>query len=186
MNQRKSRTHVKSSTPISITIPKPVWVGLGAILIIVVAVLFWPTSTANPSDLQGGHTIHTEPLDSTKQSTLIRRNGSSQKTPPKAVSVRQPQIEILNGCGVSGIANQFKAFFRSQKVDVIAVGNYSDFNQPKTFLILHSGRHETLCNELAKKLNVTIIKRDIQAVPTQEMTLVIGQDYGALNMKVRE
>lgn len=99
--------------------------------------------------------------------------------------VRLPQIEIQNGCGIEGIAGKFKPVLMKANIDVIATGNYKDFSQKKSFLIVHDRASIKLAESIALKLGLTKkdIKEDIQKSPLNELTLVLGTDFGKLNTK---
>lgn len=96
--------------------------------------------------------------------------------------VRKVQVEILNGCGTPKITGLFKEFFKRQDIDIIGAANYKDFNQQKSFILYHSDDVKTLAEELAEELNISeqFVKRSIAAMPTHELTLVLGFDYAKL------
>ena len=45
------------------------------------------------------------------------------------------QLEVLNGCGISGIANQYTSVLRSNGFDVVETGNFDHFNLEETIVI---------------------------------------------------
>ncbi len=88
------------------------------------------------------------------------------------------QAEVLNGCGVSGLADIFKDYLRAKKIDVVSTGNYQNFDVLNTFIIDRIGdRKKALyVAELlgVKPENViTRINRDYFL----DMSIVIGKDY---------
>lgn len=105
-------------------------------------------------------------------------------TPHK--SLRLPQVEILNGCGVSSITGVFIPFFKSNQIDVIATGNYSDFKQQTSFILYHSESVANTARELAKRLSISDVRAAVMKIPTHELTLVLGADYGTLTHKVTQ
>ena len=72
--------------------------------------------------------------------------------PPEPVPVQNQvekvlQIEVLNGCGVSGIAAKFTEFLRDAGFDVVKTDNYKEndrdkFNMPRTVVIDRRGVKE--------------------------------------------
>jgi hypothetical protein len=47
-------------------------------------------------------------------------NSSSKIEKPSEII----QVEVLNGCGVTGVADRFTDFLRSEKFDVVKTDNY--------------------------------------------------------------
>ena len=45
------------------------------------------------------------------------------------------QVEVRNGCGVSGLAEGMRHFLRQEGFDVVEVGNHTSFNQAKTIVV---------------------------------------------------
>ena len=88
------------------------------------------------------------------------------------------QAEVLNGCGISGLADIFKDYLRSKKIDVVSTGNYENFDVMETFVIDRIGdrrKAEYVAGLLGiKKKNViTRINRDYFL----DLSIVIGKDY---------
>ncbi|MEX2364030.1 MAG: LytR C-terminal domain-containing protein, partial [Balneolaceae bacterium] len=49
------------------------------------------------------------------------------------------QIEVLNGCGISGIANSYTGILRTNGFDVVETGNFETFDIQETIVISRSG-----------------------------------------------
>ena len=88
------------------------------------------------------------------------------------------QVEVLNGCGVPGIADQFTDLLRTKKFDVVSTGNYRTFNIDDSIIIDRNG------NIKHAKLLAEAIGIDKKHVIEQEnkdyfldVTLIIGKDY---------
>lgn len=96
-------------------------------------------------------------------------------------------VEVQNGCGVPGIANQFSEIFKRNHCDVRLVGNAlvgdtPDFSYKKTVLIDRGKRKKSEIRQLQealglKKGNVLEIKN--ADYPT-DVTLIVGSDYEKL------
>ena len=88
------------------------------------------------------------------------------------------QVEVLNGCGVSGIADRFTDFLRENGVDVVYTGNYIQFDIDETIVIDRIGNRAN-SNFVAELLNVrqgnsiTQINNDYFV----DVTIIIGRDY---------
>lgn len=91
------------------------------------------------------------------------------------------QIEVLNGCGVAGVADKFTNFLRVNKFDVIQSGNYSSFDVDKSMVIDRMGN---MANAEKAALMLGIKKEYvIQQINKNyflDVTLVIGKDYNQL------
>ena len=120
-----------------------------------------------------------------EQTDKAKNNQEAVKVEPIKERVRLPQIEILNGCGISSITGLFRPFFKKHNVDVISTGNFKDFKQQKSFIIVHSEIHKKKVEKLAEELGIKEkqIKYEIEANPLQEFTLVLGADFTKLHYK---
>ena len=96
----------------------------------------------------------------------------------------QLTVEILNGCGVPGVAAKVENYLRHQSCDVVATGNYQTYDVGKTFLIdrQHSGM--VFANEVAQKLKLPLNSHTVVPMMSPErqvqVTVVIGKDYKKL------
>lgn len=91
------------------------------------------------------------------------------------------QIEVLNGCGVAGVADKFTAYLRSNRFDVIQAGNYSSFDVDKSMVIDRIGNMANAEKAAAmlgiKKENII---QQINKNYFLDVTFVIGKDYNQL------
>lgn len=109
-----------------------------------------------------------------EENTPIDNNG--------AIASEIIQVEILNGCGVSGVADRFKDYLRKEGFDVVNVDNYIQFDVEETMVIDRIGN---IAN--AKKV-ASSLKTKTDAVFPQlnddyfvDVTIVIGRDYHKLS-----
>jgi len=91
------------------------------------------------------------------------------------------QVEVLNGCGVSGLAERFTDFLRNRKIDVVSMGNYKSFEIDKSFVIDRIGNLSN-AYKVAELLN---IKKEnvIQQINEEyflDVSIVIGRDFNEL------
>jgi len=88
------------------------------------------------------------------------------------------QVEVLNGCGVSGVAEKLTDYLRTNNIDVVNLGNYRSFEIENSIII---GRNEKIHN--AKKV-AAIVGLDEQNIIQQinpdyllDVTFILGKDY---------
>lgn len=88
------------------------------------------------------------------------------------------QVEVLNGCGVTGIGDGLTDVLRSKGIDVVKTGNYRSFDVDNTFIVDRTGKIET-AEGVADSLNLD--KRFIITEKNKslflDLTIVIGKDY---------
>lgn len=91
------------------------------------------------------------------------------------------QVEVRNGCGISGLAAETTMFLRRHGFDVVEVGDYSSFEEAHSKVIDRVGDLES-----AKKVaNVLGIPEDrvVQEIRLDyylDASVVIGKDYETL------
>lgn len=93
------------------------------------------------------------------------------------------QMEVLNGVGISGLANQFTGALRQFGFDVVETGNYDHFDVPNTLIISRSGKMEN-ARRVARAIGVEDQYILMEEAPEfyLDVTLVIGSDYEQLNL----
>lgn len=103
-------------------------------------------------------------------------NADSKQTAAEIV-----QLEVLNGCGVSGVAESFTSFLRSKNFDVVQIANYISFDVDKSLVIDRTGNKANAI-KLAEALGID--KRNvIQQINNDyflDVSLVIGRDFNQL------
>ena len=111
---------------------------------------------------------------------------TNKKTVPDALKKEIPsniiQIEVLNGCGVTGVADRFTDFLRSKNLDVVNVDNYISFDINESIVIDRIGNMAN-AYKVAKELG---IKKEnvIQQLNKDyflDVSLIIGKDYYQLS-----
>lgn len=93
------------------------------------------------------------------------------------------QLEVLNGCGITGIATRFTDKLREYGFDVVETGNYDHFDVSNTFIISRSGQMEN-AYRVADALGISHqqVLREQAAEFYLDVTLIIGSDYESLNL----
>jgi len=88
------------------------------------------------------------------------------------------QVEVLNGCGVTGIGDALTDILRAKGIDVVKTGNYRSFDIDNTFIIDRLGKIET-ANRVADSLNLNkiFIITEKNKSYFLDLTIIIGKDY---------
>jgi len=97
------------------------------------------------------------------------------------VNKKPVQLEVLNGCGVNGIAEKFTDYLRAANFDVVNIGNYRSFDVDYSLLIDRTGNKKNAF-EIASKLGIgkNNIIQQVNKEYFLDVTLVIGKDYKRL------
>lgn len=92
------------------------------------------------------------------------------------------QIEVLNGCGVPGIANAYTGLLRSNGFDVVETGNFESFDLQETIVISRSGVMDN-AYRVANALGISEQNVIRESSPDffLDVSVVIGHDYEKLN-----
>ena len=109
-----------------------------------------------------------------------------QRTTPVA-SAAEPtkniHVEVLNGCGKDGIAQQVGQHLRSLGFDVMTWTNAGSFNYPESMVIDRVG-NPGYARQVAEALGIQNQIQQIIADPfrIEQVTVIIGRDYPRLNL----
>lgn len=93
------------------------------------------------------------------------------------------QLEVLNGCGVAGLADKFTSTLRKNGFDVVETGNFDNFNMEQTTVIAR-----TISKDNAKRVAdaLGIDESNILVEASDDFyldaTIVIGSDYRSLKL----
>ena len=92
------------------------------------------------------------------------------------------QLDVLNGCGVSGVASKLTAFLRRRGFDVVDMRNYKTFDLQETLVIDRVGNLAT-ARQVAQALGVKRenIIQEINPDYFVDVSVVIGRDYSTLS-----
>lgn len=93
------------------------------------------------------------------------------------------QLEVLNGCGVSGLANQFTSALRKNGFDVVETGNFDNFDMQETIIISRTYNTDN-AKRVAEALGIEPKNIVVEASDDfyLDATIVIGSDYNSLNL----
>ena len=91
------------------------------------------------------------------------------------------QVNVLNGCGVSGVGQRMTSVLRSEGYDVVEMGNYKTFDVKESMVIDRSG-NSGVANAIAARLGISE-KNVLQQISSEYFvtaSVVIGRDYKTL------
>jgi hypothetical protein len=91
------------------------------------------------------------------------------------------QVEVRNGCGISGLAHTTTMYLRRHGFDVVDVGDHTSFDHEHSFVIDRVGDLES-ARKVATVLGIAEerITRDVQPEYYLDASVVIGKDYESL------
>ncbi len=116
---------------------------------------------------------------------------NSPAEPKREPRKTQTTVEVLNACGVQGLANEITQYLRDHDFDVVNVGNYQGgFDLDQTFVI---DRLSLSSDNAAKVADVLGVNKKQVAPQMDEslqlmVTVLIGKDYKKLKVydRIRE
>ncbi len=91
------------------------------------------------------------------------------------------QLEVLNGCGISGIAEKLTNYLRQKDFDVVQVGNYRSYDIDNTLVVDRTGNKNNAL-KVAEALGIDS-KNVIQQINNDyflDVSLIIGKDFNRL------
>ena len=87
------------------------------------------------------------------------------------------EVEVLNGCGESGVANLYTNFLRKNDFDVIEIKNADNFNFTNTLLLVSNANNNKVANKLAELLTIKEENIRIDKNIVWDFSIIIGKDY---------
>lgn len=91
------------------------------------------------------------------------------------------QVEVLNGCGVQGVAASFTNQLRGLGFDVVQSGNFETFDLQESFVIDRNGNKQNARRvALALGINPRNIITEVSPYFYLDATVVIGADFEQL------
>lgn len=112
-------------------------------------------------------------------------SSQSQLPLPAPPLVRERvQVEVLNGCGETGISQQVRKYLRTRGFDVVHIDNAENFEFPETVVLDRRGQNAVsdAARAVAQALGAThvILQRNDDRMV--EITVIIGHDYNQLRL----
>lgn len=117
------------------------------------------------------------------QTQVIPEKEAAEEAPPPIQPVPEKiQVEVLNGCGVAGIAKKATDFLRRKDIDVVSMGNYRNYNVAKSQIIDRVGNKNT-AKKIAKIMGINSEQVNTKIDKTKQLaaSVIIGKDYKKLD-----
>lgn len=108
-------------------------------------------------------------------------SAAKQNTGKKEVASDIIQMEVRNGCGVTGVADRVTDFMRAKGFDVVDNGNYKSFDVENTIVVDRIGNMAN-AKKVAAVLGVSN-KRVIRQINEEyflDVSVIIGKDFYSL------
>ena len=113
--------------------------------------------------------------------TPVSSNLLSEKAPEQVEIIT---VEVLNACGVQGLANEITQYLRNQNFDVVNVGNYEGGYLEQTLVLDRVSSDNVYAKKVAKVVGVP--SNQIASKPDDSLQLmvsvIIGNDYKKLKV----
>jgi len=98
------------------------------------------------------------------------------------------QIQVLNGCGIPGVASRVRSVLRERGFDVLSFGNAQKQDYARTVVIARSELpfSERAARRVANSLGISADQVSVQTdlgLGDVDVTLILGSDYQKLNLK---
>jgi LytR cell envelope-related transcriptional attenuator len=92
------------------------------------------------------------------------------------------QVDVLNGCGVSGAATEVRDYLRARGFDVVELRNYKSFDVDRSIVVDRVG-DGVAADRVAAALGIPggRIVRQINPDYYVDVSIVIGKDHRSLN-----
>jgi len=94
------------------------------------------------------------------------------------------RIQVLNGCGTEGVAEEVASCLRDAGFDIVGTGNADAFDYAHTLVIDRCGQAEKAAN-VGKSLQCDRILVQRIASPASDVVVLVGADWTSLAL-VRE
>jgi hypothetical protein len=94
------------------------------------------------------------------------------------------KIEVLNGCGVDGVARKFAVYLKTQGFDPVTVTNFERQDIPRTMIIDRTSNASANGNKVAQVLGLSDEYVSYLASPERlvAVSVIIGQDYKTIEL----
>lgn len=112
---------------------------------------------------------------------IIIINFGSDDDVTKQVNTSKIKIEVLNGCGIAGVAEKLTDYLRTSGFDVVKLGNYRSFQIENSIVI---ARNEKIQNAervaVASGLSPESVIQQKNPEYLLDVTFILGKDYKKL------
>jgi len=91
------------------------------------------------------------------------------------------RVEVLNGCGESGVAERVTNWLREQGFDIVYYGNADSYGYEESILFDRSGRPE-FALEVGQILGCENIERRYDGLLLLDVSVIVGKDWRGLRL----
>jgi hypothetical protein len=130
--------------------------------------------------LRGG--LRSAALGGLALSTALLFPACKEEAKPVPFIPNTGQIQILNGCGKPGAAEQFRNYLTERGFDIIEFGNAGSWNYAHTLVIARTA-NEPVARDLAKVLETDNLIHLSDPLALVDATVIIGKDYEELSKR---
>lgn len=109
----------------------------------------------------------------------------SARVTPEGPPVKIITVQVLNGCGVQGLANEITQYLRNKNFDVVDVGNYErGWDLDQTLVLDRVSLESKYAKKVAKALGVNekLVTPTLEKSLQLMVTVIIGRDYKKLKI----
>ena len=121
--------------------------------------------------------------ESTASSAYLAVAGRSPTDSDRPDADRPPlEVEVLNGCGVPGLALRFTNYLRNQGYDVVHFADADSYDYPRT-LVINRGTDPDRALQVARSLSLdpAALENRPDSALQLDVTVILGHDYLALD-----
>lgn len=172
-SRQQADTRLKSS-PGLLTLLKPFLYFL--LVICLIFVVYQVSTSLNFTDIF--LKPDTVSIANQERSLSDRETEGEEIKPPIKPVKQKTQVEVLNGCGVAGIAKDVTDFLREAGVDVVYLGNHKNFNVTASQVVDRSGNTDE-AGEIADMLGIDEkeVISEVDKSKQLQASIILGKDY---------
>jgi len=103
-----------------------------------------------------------------------------EEEPPVEGTNTAIRVEILNGCGASGVAGRARAYLRQRGYDVLSIGDARG-HFARTIVVERRSPTNVNARALARtlRLDESSVTQSLDSLSPVWVTLIVGEDYPA-------
>jgi len=119
---------------------------------------------------------------SKKGTTGAAFNPSSYQVVRPEKPKKKLKVEVLNGCGVPGVAKEITDYLRKKDIDVVYYGNFESWNLSETLVIDRRDHNLSHAKVIGEIIGVKENRMFPQSSPQRQLdvTIIIGRNYSEL------
>ena len=97
----------------------------------------------------------------------------------REISRAEVEVEVLNGCGVQGMAAEVARLLNASGFDVVDMGNADNFEYLQTAVLDRSGRDDR-ARAVAQALGCGEIRLEMDPKALLDVTVIVGADWSRI------